>query len=168
LEIALLLKLRTILLYDYLYIGLALLGIAFSLITTNYLHHQSCYDKFDSKVEGYIHNQLIDGNKLTIELIGKEKIVINYYFNSLEEKESYNNSLGDCIRVKGVLNEPKPNTVFNLFNYKIYLHHKGIYYVVKAESIKKVKENTRLRYKIKQIISSRINSIEIQKVILEL
>jgi competence protein ComEC len=94
----------------------------------------------------------MDGNKLKMILIGKEHIIVNYYLKTLDEKESFNLKLGDYIKVIGNASEPKSSSVFNLFDYKKYLYHKGIYYEFKASKIEFIKANVRLRYKIKQFI----------------
>lgn len=153
------LKLRTILLYNSWYIVLAILSVIYSLIVTNCINHVSHYHLADRTVEGYIQNQIVDGDKLSIELMGKEKILVTYYFKSKKEKMNYSNVLGDYIKVEGELIEPKDSTVHNLFSYKKYLQRKHIYYIINATNIEKTRNNYRLRYKIKQWIEVKINNI---------
>ena len=66
-----------------------------------------------------IENYKIDGNKLSINLIGKEKLVGKYYFKTEEELKSFKRdyNFGDKIKVEGSLTEPSNNTINNLFNY---------------------------------------------------
>lgn len=159
LEIVPLIRLRKILLCNWIYIVLSLIALIYSLIMMNWYTYQSKYDINEKELAGYIHSYKIDGDKLNILLIGKEKIIINYYFKSLSEKESFALKLGDYIKVSGTLNKPKAATVFNLFNYRNFLYHKRIFFICTATSISYNANNTRLRYKIKQIITDHINSL---------
>jgi competence protein ComEC len=154
-----LIKLRTLLLCDKLYIILAIITLFSSYLISNCYPYHSKYNIKDNNISGYIDNVKIDGNELKIILIGKEKIIIKYYFKNLDEKESCNLKLGDYIKVIGNINKPKSSSVFNLFDYKKYLYHNNIYYLFKATKIEFVKENYRLRYKIKQFIIDHINKI---------
>ena len=103
-------------------------------------------------VEGYINNIKETNNKIQIELIGKEKIIVNY-------KDNINYNIGDYIKVYGTLNTPNNNTNFNLFNYNKYLKSKKIYHIFKADKIIKIKNNNKVRYKLKRIIIKRLNKI---------
>jgi competence protein ComEC len=125
----------------------------------NCLIPKSHYKINDTVIDGYIHSYKIDGNKLSIMLYGKEKVIINYYFKSLEEKEAFNLRLGDYLNIKGVMNKPKSATVFNLFDYKKYLNHNHIFFLMTANKIDLIKHNTRLRYTIKQFISDHIEAL---------
>lgn len=152
-------KLRTLLLYNYVYIILTIIAIGYSYFMMNCYPYQSKYKITDNTIDGYIHNYKIDGNKLSIVLIGKEKIIVNYYFESKHELEAYNFELGDYINVSGKMNEPRSATVFNLFDYKKYLYHNHIFFLMTADNIKLTKNNSRLRYTIKQSVVNHINSI---------
>jgi competence protein ComEC len=120
---------------------------------------KSKYKLTDNTIEGYIHNLEIDGSKLSIMLIGKEKIIVTYYFKTEKEKKNFSLELGDYIKSFGVMNKPKKATVFNLFNYKDYLYHNHINYLFTADKMKLIKSNTRWQYKIKQLIIDHINDI---------
>ena len=110
-------------------------------------------------IYGYITYYLIDGDKLSLELYGKEKILCNYYFSNIDELKEFKNAykLGDYIRVEGSLKESNKNTIFNNFNYKEYLRYEQINYLFDANKIIKLKENNKLRYKIKNIIIEKID-----------
>ena len=113
----------------------------------------------ENVIYGYITYYLIDGNKLSLELQGKEKVLCNYYFSNIDELNEFENTykLGDYIRVEGSLKEPNKNTIFNNFNYKEYLRHEQINYLFDANKIIKLSENNKLRYKIKNIIIEKID-----------
>lgn len=133
-------KLKTILLFSL---------ILF--IPVSIYFNQSKY-KDETTIEGVVNNYEIDDSKITIELIGKEKIFCTYY---LKENENINISLGDKLKLVGNLKIPKDNTNFNLFNYRKYLLSKRIYYQFEVEKYETTKNNN-LKYKIKNWIKNRI------------
>lgn len=123
-----------------------------------YKYNKSKYKIDETNFKGYIKNIKINGNKLSLIVHGKEDLIVNYYFETLEEKKKFNLKLGDYIKINGVLNVPQKNTNFNLFNYQKYLLGKKIYYTLSAKEIIKYKNHNFL-YKIKNIIISKIDSI---------
>ena len=149
-------KLRVILQYKYLLI--ALLSIFYSLIFSN-REIISKYKINDTSVTGYITNYIIDGNTLSIKINGKEKILAIYYFEKEEQLNEFLNNykLGDIVTLTGTMNKPSNNRVFNLFNYKKYLKYENISYKFKIDNIKKISNNAKLRYKIKNIVISIID-----------
>jgi competence protein ComEC len=151
--------LKIILQYKYVFISIVFL--IYALIRTNFFINTSKYSIEDNVITGYIHKFTIDGDKLNIEVIGKEKIIGSYYFSTKEEKDNFKYELGDYVSIECELIKPKANTVFNLFNYKEYLLHKNIHYIMKIKNIKKIKDNDKITYKIKQLLIDRINSIKL-------
>ena len=113
----------------------------------------------ENVIYGYVTYYLIDGDKLSLELYGKEKILCNYYFSDIYELNEFKKTykLGDYIRVEGSLKEPSKNTIFNNFNYKEYLKFEKINYLFDINKIIKLKDNNKLRYKIKNIIIGKID-----------
>ncbi|MDD2203225.1 MAG: DNA internalization-related competence protein ComEC/Rec2 [Bacilli bacterium] len=152
-------RLRTLLLCDKLYLILCAIAVVFSLLMLNYYPYHSKYNVTDKYVIGYIHSYKIDGNKLTIMLKGKESVIINYYFKNLAEKESFNFNLGDYLKVSGEMKNPKSATVLNLFDYKEYLYRNQIFFLLDAQSLELVGNNNRIRYTIKQFVINHINSL---------
>lgn len=146
-------KLRNILLSNYLYICLILFVFLYCSLRISIIINKSKYSIFDTKITGYIYNYFINENKITIYLKGKEKIICNYYFK--DDDEIY--QLGDEIYLEGIMEHPNKNTIFNGFNYKEYLKYEGINYIFNVSSIKKIKDNKKIRYKLKNYI---INKIE--------
>ncbi|NLL45002.1 MAG: DNA internalization-related competence protein ComEC/Rec2 [Mollicutes bacterium] len=130
-------------------------------VINNKIYHTN-YKGNESEIVGYINDFKIDGNKLTIFLKAKEMILVNHYFISIDEyNEIINNiNIGDVIKVKGILKIPNKNKVFNLFNYQNYLLSKKIYWLMDSEELIKLKDNQKIRYKIKNIILKRINNIK--------
>jgi len=125
--------------------------LLFSLLVLIYTIYITKNDIYKSKyknekiIYGYINS--IKENQ--IELIGKEKIIV--------KTKNTNYKLGDYIKCYGKMNNVNHNTNFNLFDYNNYLKSKKIYKVFYSNKITKIKNNNRLRYKIKNKI---INSID--------
>ena len=113
----------------------------------------------EKNISGYISYYLIDGNKLTLELDAKEKVLCNYYYNNIDERELFKETykLGDYVYLEGKLLEPSKNTIFNNFNYKQYLKYEHINYLFNIDKITKIKPNDTIRYKIKNYIINKID-----------
>lgn len=60
---------------------------------------------------------------------------MRYYFSSEEEKQEFQQvKPGFVCKVKGQLTEPKPNKNPNLFHYKNYLAHRGVYWILDVQA----------------------------------
>ena len=123
---------------------------------------KSNYSTKTKSVTGVITNYEIDGNLCAIHLKNREKVIVYYYFNTEEEKQNYQNilELGMKLKVIGTFNIPNNNTIPNGFNYKNYLKHKRIYYLVQANKIIIKNNNTSIFYAIKNKIIKRIDKID--------
>ncbi|NLD79100.1 MAG: DUF4131 domain-containing protein, partial [Mollicutes bacterium] len=144
-------RLRKILLCDYLYLILLGLTFGYVLISIN-IEKKSLYQNNEKIFKGYIEKIKIDGNQLTINLKAKEEIIINYYFLTPKEKESFSLKLGDYIKVEGTLQEPSSSRIPNLFDYKKYLMNNNIFYLLKVDKIKLLRKNTNQLLKLKQFL----------------
>ena len=153
------LRLRKILLCDWLYYLLLVIAVIYLIIFFSNYKIDHIYEEDETDFILTISNYKIDGNKLSLSF--KEKLVGTYYFKNYEEKEAFINkySLGDIINVKGILNKPTNNTIPNTFNYKDYLKHKNIEYYLIIESYSIKKSNNKLFKRIKNYIYRRINNI---------
>lgn len=89
-------------------------------------------------------------------------LVGTLYLDNLEEKENILDDLlyGAYVLVEGELIKPYNNTIPNNFNYKSYLSNKMIYYQLKIDSIKVIKESNNIIYKLKNKINKRILKID--------
>ena len=67
--------------------------------------------------------------------------------------------MGDKIEVTGSLKLPSNNTIPNLFNYKKYLYNNNIFFIMNAQEIRKISNNTNIIYYLREKISSRIDKI---------
>lgn len=150
-------KLKTKLLFSLFFL---ITIYSFFIIKNNYI--KTNYNINSTNLSGYLCDYYIDGNLLTLKFKNKEKVIVNYYFKSLDEKNKYISTLklGDYYNIIGEFKEPSENSNFYLFNYKNYLYSNKIYWTVSAEEIKLIKENNNIFYNIKNAIIKRINNSE--------
>ena len=129
---------------------------------TNIYEFYSKYSINTKSVIGIVTDFEIDGNKVTINIKAQEKLIINYYVKTKEEKDYYkdNLELGDKIKVIGTFEVPSNNTIPNIFNYRKYLYNNQIYYLIAADEIKIVSKNTNIFYYIKNMVIKRIENID--------
>ena len=133
----------------------------FSFVYIKNYNYKSIYNVNDTSFNLKLYSYKIDGDKLSLELKGKESLVGTYYFKTLEEKEEFTNSynIGDVLNLTGILNIPKNNTIPNTFNYKEYLKYKKIYYTLSIEKFNKLKPSKNILYKLKNTFYKRIHKI---------
>ena len=150
-------SLKQILQYNKLFAFLLLVLTIYILLFTKVIKYKSNYNIKDTILSGSITSISINGNKLTLEINGKEKVIANYYIKTLEEKNNILKTLHhkDEILLEGTFKVPSSNTIFNNLNYKKYLYNKKIYYTFDISNYKVIKENNNLLYKIKDIIYKR-------------
>ena len=142
------LKLRTILLYNYPYYLLLIIVLLIS-VPRLIIPKVSNYSTANTEITGIVIDYDYSNTTLKITLHNKEKLIINYY---LSENKKININVGDKIKAIGEFTEPTSNTTKYLFNYKKYLYNKDIFYIVNATSIKKISSTKNIYYKLKQIL----------------
>ena len=143
-----LLKLRTILLYNYPYYLLLIIVLIIS-FPRLIIPKQSNYKTTSKEVIGVVEEYSYSKDLLKITISNKEKIIIYYY---LKDDNKIDIKLGDKIKVLGEFRKPKPNTTKNLFNYQKYLYNKNVFYLVNASKIYKLSSTKNIYYKLKLII----------------
>lgn len=151
------LKLRIILLCDYLYYILLFITCIFLLININ--------KKIDVPIltnnsyELIINDYKINDKTITIYF---DNIIGKYYVDNDEKVKEFkdNYSFGDKVYIKGEISVPNNNTIPNNFNYKDYLYHKYIYYIIKIDKIKIISKNDNIFLLIKNSIYKRIDTIK--------
>lgn len=150
-------SLKQILQYNKLFAFTLIILILYIFLFTKVIKYKSNYNIKDTILSGNITSISINGNKLTLEIKGKEKVIANYYIKTLDEKNNILNILhhGDKILLEGTFKVPSNNTIPNNFNYKKYLYNKKIYYTFDISNYKVIKENSNLLYKIKDLIYKR-------------
>ena len=149
-----LLRLRKILLSNYLYISILIIVISISIVKL-LIPKESKYNIKENSFIFIIDKYNIDNDKLTLYLKGKETVIGTYYFKN---EEKFNLKLGDQIKVIGTLKEPEINKTDNLFNYKNYLYNKNIFYLLEINNYKKINNNHNIIYSLKNIIRKRMNN----------
>lgn len=151
------LKLRIILLCDYLYYILFFITCIFLLVNIN--------KKIDVPIltnnsyELIIDDYKINDKTITIYF---DNIIGKYYIDNNEKVKEFkdNYSFGDKIYIEGEMSVPNNNTIPNNFNYKDYLYHKYIYYIIKIDKIKMISKNDNIFLNIKNSIYKRIDKIK--------
>ena len=151
------LKLRIILLCDYLYYILFFITCIFLLININ--------KKIDVPIltnnsyELIINDYKINDKTITIYF---DNIIGKYYIDNDEKVKEFkdNYSFGDKVYIEGEISVPNNNTIPNNFNYKDYLYHKYIYYIIKIDKIKIISKNDNIFLNIKNSIYKRIDKIK--------
>ena len=153
------LKLRKILLSDLFFIILLIFSFVYLIIYHFLFDISKIYNYDTNYFEIKINNYYIDGDKLTLEF---DNLVGMYYFKNENEIKSFKlkYSLGDIIRINGNLSFPNNNTIPNTFNYKNYLYHKNIEYILHIDNFSLISKNKNIFLKIKNYIYKRIDNIK--------
>ncbi len=101
----------------------------------------SHYDIKETEVEGILWSYQIDGNQLKAEIKAKELILIQYYFQTEQEKIDFEQQyhLGDTLKLIGTFKRPTSNRNFHLFDYQNYLKSKKIFWILNASQINHIK-----------------------------
>ena len=144
------LKLRKILLYDSLYIGILIIVLIISIVRINI--KPNLFYKENSTITGIIQNIEYENEYYKLTIKGKEKVLGNFH-----SKNKIDIHLGDKIKVSGIISEPTNPTLKNTFNYKKYLNNKNIYHIIKIDSIKVISKNKNIYYIVKEFVYKRLN-----------
>ena len=153
-------KLKIVLQSKIFIVIICLLTIVYTYLVVKRCYFHTHYNTNTTYLEGIIIKKNIDGNKLSLIIKAKEKVIVNYYMKRKDELKKYSKlKLGDRIGIKSVFNRPKENSNFNLFSYQKYLLSNKIYWICNASNIKLIKKNRNFGYNVKNIIHNRIDSI---------
>ena len=147
------LKLRKILLCNYLFYIAFIFSISLTIIRIN-IPKLSNYNE-NSKVFTGIIIQIIEKEDKVIYKIKNKEIVIGTLY--LKNKEKIEVHLGDKVKIIGTFQKPQKNTTKNLFNYQKYCKRNNIFYVINIYSLKVIKKNHNIYYFIKQKVINYLN-----------
>ena len=113
----------------------------------------------NNSYELIINDYKINDKTITIYF---DNIIGKYYVDNNEKVKEFkdNYSFGDKIYIEGEISVPNNNTIPNNFNYKDYLYHKYIYYIIKIDKIKIISKNDNIFLNIKNSIYKRIDKIK--------
>ena len=142
-------RLKTLLQYNYFYIILVILVLCLTFIRNSF-YNESKFNGSETSFVGIVDEIKKSNDYYKITIKSKEKIIGSYY-----SKEPLNISLGDKITFKGTLSNPKNNTIPNTFNYRKYLYNHHVYYLVKIDNIKVISKTRSVKYKVKNYIVKR-------------
>ena len=142
------LRLRKILLCNYIYITIFILVLIITIIRLSIPNKSHIKD---NSFTGIITKIEYKSDKTNLYITNKETIIA-YTYNKLNLK------LGDKVKVYGEFIKPSSNTTNYLFNYKKYLERKNIFYLVKLTSIKRIKSNNNIYYYLKNKLISHLGN----------
>lgn len=120
---------------------------------------KSEYSGKETQIEGILLSYQVDGNLLKAEVKAKEKILVQYYFTSEQEKLNFETQyhLGDQIEVQGNLEFPPSNRNFHLFDYQKYLKSKKIFWLMEGNQIVRRNSNQNLFFTWKEWIYQKMD-----------
>lgn len=144
------LKLRKILLYDSIYIGILIIVLIISIIRINI--KPNLFYKENSTIVGRAESLEYEDDYYKLTIKGKEKVLGNFY-----SKNKIDIHLGDKVKVSGIISEPTNPTIKNTFNYKKYLNNKDIYHLINIDNIIVISKNKNIYYKVKEFVYKRLN-----------
>lgn len=160
-------RLKIILQCNKLLIILAIITIIYIIVSTIIINYKSVYNGNENNISGKILSYKINGDKLSINILAKEEVIINYYINSEQELEKLKEdiAIGKNVYLKGSFSKPKNNTIPNTFNYKKYLYNNKIYYIFNADMIT-IYGNNNILEKVKDYLIKRAYNLENSEYIL--
>lgn len=145
-----LLKLRKILLLDYLYLIILFIVILISIYKINLPIKKIYISNNNYVITGEVISVKNIDNNTILKIKAKELLIARYKGNLSFE-------IGDRVKLSGLIIEPSKNTTRNLFNYNKYLKYKGIYHIFIIDKVIYIKGNINFFNKIKIFIINYLN-----------
>lgn len=142
------LRLRKILLCDYVFYGILIVILGLTIFRIN-IKKNSKYDLNTKIIVGKIV-AIDDRKKLIIK--GDEKVVCYY------QKDNVNFSINDLVLVEGLISDISSSRIPNTFNYKKYLKNNNIFWSFEASNITVIKKNRNIFYTLKNLLIKFIDS----------
>ncbi len=146
-------KLRKILLFKSIYIALFIFSLIYLVIYIN-IDFTSKFNGNERRITGEVKDIKYQGNKMTLTLKSKEKLIATYYFDTKTElnKTKKELSLGDTLILEGELAKPTSSKNFYSFSYPAYLKYRKIFYTMKVS-------NFYIKFKNSNILNNIRNSV---------
>lgn len=149
------LRLRKILLCNYLYYLILLLAITYTVITVNTFQKPKL-DINSNVIIGKVETISLDESKLTLIIKNKEKVKATYYITKKQEFSLINKiHLGDKVKLEGEASIPLKKKDKYSFDYERYLKTKKIYYLFKIEKLDVISSSRNIFYKLKEFVINR-------------
>lgn len=104
----------------------------------------------------------IDGSSfVSFAKVKNEKILLRYYFYTEEEKRKFSEiNPGFVCNVKGQVAEPQPGKNPNSFNYKDYLSHQGVYWILEVQGFEGCVDRSTWKHALTQLRFQGLKRIE--------
>lgn len=149
------LRLRKILLCNYLYYLIFLLSVIYTAIFINIKHEFKL--NLNSKILiGRVESISLSENKLSLIVKNKEKVKATYYLTNKDEIHLIKQiHLGDKVRLEGEFSLPLTNKDEYSFDYERYLKTKKIYYLFKIEKLSVISSSKNIFLHIKEFVINR-------------
>lgn len=149
------LRLRKILLCNYLYYLIFLLSVIYTAIFINIKHELKL--NLNSKILiGRVESISLSGNKLSLIVKNKEKVKATYYLTNKDEIHLIKQiHLGDKVRLEGEFSLPLTKKDEYSFDYERYLKTKKIYYLFKIEKLSVISSSKNIFLHIKEFVINR-------------
>lgn len=149
------LRLRKILLCNYLYYLIFLLSVIYTAIFINIKHELKL--NLNSKILiGRVESISLSGNKLSLIVKNKEKVKATYYLTNKDEIRLIKQiHLGDKVRLEGEFSLPLTKKDEYSFDYERYLKTKKIYYLFKIEKLSVISSSKNIFLHIKEFVINR-------------
>ena len=149
-------KLKNLFVFNYQFIFLTIFILLYVFFNTKIRVYKSQYKDTDTTITGQIRDYTINGDKLTLEIKGREMVKANYYFKNEREKEKIDKEicLGCTITFTGKNQAILNNTIPHTFNYKKYLTNQKIYRSYNMTDFK-IKADNNIFYQVKTYLYKR-------------
>lgn len=149
------LRLRKILLCNYLYYLIFLLSIIYTAIFIN-IKHEFKLNLNSRILIGRVESISLNGNKLSLIVKNKEKVKAIYYLTKKDEIHLIKQiHLGDKLRLEGEFSFPLTNKDEYSFDYERYLKTKKIYCLFKIEKLSVISSSKNIFLHIKEFVINR-------------
>ena len=149
------LRLRKILLCNYLYYLIFLLSVIYTAIFIN-INHEFKLNLNSKILIGRVESISLSENKLSLIVKNKEKVKATYYLTNKDEIHLIKQiHLGDKVRLEGEFSLPLTNKDEYSFDYERYLKTKKIYYLFKIEKLSVISSSKNIFLHIKEFVINR-------------
>lgn len=163
------LKLRKILLSSLPFSLILIIALLLTAIRLVLLKDSSLTGE-EKEIVGILDHYKIKEDMLFLEIKYKhEKVRANYYFKTKEEQINFQKTvtLGETIKLTGILTKPNHARIENGFSYAAYLKTQKTYYLMQIEKLERMSNEISMYYRIKNKIEKRMQKAKKSRVYLQ-